>query len=71
MLTDPCVTFELGIIVSTVVIFLARTLSPAQRSRLRREAARDRVAIRRALADHTADRAAQVISVCRERGHRP
>jgi hypothetical protein len=61
MLTDPCATFELGVIV-TAVIFLAWILSPAQRSRIRREAARDRIAIRRALADNTAARSAQPIS---------
>lgn len=54
MLTDPYTMFELGVITGPV-IFLAWILSPRQRSRRRRQAARDRIAIRRAVAVHTTD----------------
>jgi hypothetical protein len=52
MLTDPYTMFELGVI-TVPVIFLGWILSPRQRSRRRRQAARDRIAIRRAVAVRT------------------
>jgi hypothetical protein len=50
MLADPCPAFELGVITGAS-IFMAWMLSPPQRSRRRRQDARNRIAIRRALAE--------------------
>ena len=50
-MTDPFSVVEMGVIVSAL-IFLAWRLSPVQRSRRRRQDARARIALRRALHEH-------------------
>ncbi|HEX3785083.1 MAG TPA: hypothetical protein VHX38_35955 [Pseudonocardiaceae bacterium] len=51
MAVDPFIVIEIDVIVGAV-IFLLRTLSPGQRARRRRQDARNRIEIRRALYGH-------------------
>lgn len=59
MFTDPYTLFDLSVIVGAAV-FLVWNLSPRQRARRRRQAARDRIVVRRLLAERPANDHAEV-----------
>jgi hypothetical protein len=67
MPVDPSIASEIGVVVGAV-IFLVRTLSPGQRSRRRRQEARDRIELRRALYGHAEMAGAGVLAVATHDG---